>query len=36
MRDIDEQRKRGEKVRYWLEVSEYDYYEYRIRDYYKL
>ena len=25
-----------EKVRYWLEVSEYDYNEYRIGDYYKL
>ena len=25
-----------EKVRYWLEVSEYDYNEYRIEDYYKL
>ena len=24
------------KVRYWLEVSEYDYNEYRIGDYYKL
>lgn len=25
-----------EKVRYWFEVSEYDYNEYKIGDYYKL
>ena len=25
-----------EKVRYWLKVSEYDYNEYKIGDYYKL